>query len=469
MPSKRHLSRRRFVALAVGTGALAGCAGDGDGGTATPETTTRTETATDTGTPTPERTTAADERAVVDAVERVAVPFELTPPAAGLDTVAARLAESRIVGIGENSHGVAEFKTIPELLVPRLVSEHGYRLVAVEGTLGEFAPVNEYVTGGDVTLDEAMASLEFYFWKADGIRRLFEWLREWNAGRPAGDRAVVHGYDAQFFDVNATAIRDYLARVDPAYLDDVEADLTPLTEPLYERHEVEFVTDERLALLDALRERLRTHRREYVAASSESAWRLARRHVRTLERALRFQAELQAENYTRGKSIRDAAMANNVAWLREWTGSDRAVVLGNSNHTMRNDGGDGATRMGQHLSDEFGDDYYSLGMLFGTGTFAAPTGSHREAFETYDLDGPVEGTLAATLAEVEHSHLFLDFDAASDRPQVDALLDDISTVQFSVPRAAKRGAVPLPVSPDAVFDGVTFVHTASPASFSSPE
>jgi len=465
-----RLSRRRVLAsLCALAGSVAGCTGDGSEDRTTPS---RTRTAAPTATTAQPTDTTTDERTpLIDAIDGEAVPFDPGAAPEGLDAVAARLSRSRIVGIGENSHGVSEFKTIEHRLIRRLVADHGYRLIAMEGTLGDFGPVDRYVAGEDVDLDTAMASTEFYFWRTGPIRRLFEWLRAFNADRPAADRVVVRGYDAQFFDVNATAVRSYLSRVDPTYLDGVHDRLTPLTRPLYERHDADLSTEARRDLLDSLGERLRSHRDAYVAETSTAEWRLARRHVWTLERGLRFQEALRAERYTQGKRVRDAAMAANVAWLRDWTGADRAAVVGSTNHTMRNDGvgADEAARMGQHLTDEFGDDYYSLGCLFGTGRFAAPADPDRTAFETHDLDGPVPGTLAATLVAAEHSPLFLDFEAARDRAPIETLLADTSKVGVSVPRAANRGAIPLPAAPEAVYDGVAFVRDVTPASFASGE
>jgi erythromycin esterase len=444
MPSKTNYSRRAFLALTGVTAAsLAGCA--------------------DRAPPTASATQSPRPDGPVEALQREAISVDA-------DAVASRLAEAPIVGIGETSHGVAEFKSIPGLLVRRLVRDHGYRLLAVEGTLGEFAPVDAYVAGEDVNLDDALSSLEFYFWRTADVRQLFEWLREFNRGRPDADRVVVRGYDAQFHDVNAAAIRSYLRQVDPEYLSGIDADLAPLTEPLYEQSDPTYLTDARASLVDSLRDRFRARRSEYAARSSATEWRLARRHVWTMDRGLRFLERLDAEAYTEGKRIRDAAMAANVAWLRDWADADRAVVLGNANHTMRNDGGgESPPRMGQHLTDEFGADYYSLGLLFGTGEFSAPANHVRTAFETYDLGGPVDHTLEATLTKVGTPRFFLDFDAARQYVTVETLLNDTSTVQFSVPRAATKGAVALPVSPGAVFDGIVFVRTVSPASFVGSE
>ena len=146
MPSTDESTRRRFLALTgTGVAALAGCANrpDSDGvpsRTATATSPTDTSASEATGPP-------------LDAIERAAIPVELAGDASGLDTVAVELAGSDLVGIGENSHGVAAFKTIPTLLVRRLVETHGYRLLAMEGTLGDFAPVDDYVAGGDTALE----------------------------------------------------------------------------------------------------------------------------------------------------------------------------------------------------------------------------------------------------------------------------------------------------------------------------
>jgi erythromycin esterase len=438
--------------------ALAGCAVSDD---AEPETGNPPSASPD---ETPPRT---DETAsLTEVIEQEAVAFELRSSSEQLDTVAAELAQSSIVGIGENSHGIAAFKKIPSLLVQRLVSDHGYRLVAIEGTLGDFSQVNQYIHGDSDDLDAAIASLEFYFWRTDAIEQMFEWLREFNTDRPSADRVEVRGYDAQFHDINAAAIRSYLERVDPEYVAEISDSLDPLTKPLYEQSDASFMTESQVTLIEELRTRFQQRKSEYVSQSSESEWRLAKRHLWTLERGLQFLEASSAKNYTRGKRIRDAAMAENVSWLRDWTDSDRVVVMGNSNHTMRGGGGQHAARMGTHLTDKFGAEYYSLGLLFGSGEFSAPAHQHGE-FTTYEIGSTVDDTLESTLVDVSQSPIFLDFDSAREHSQLSEWLETTSKTQFTVPRAADRGAVGLSEPPGELFDGIVFVREATPATFMS--
>lgn len=449
LPSNR-VSRRRFLALTAttSTGVLAGCSSDdgapsnGPEPTATPELSPR-----------------------LTAIKQVATPFELSNDDERLDAVAADLAMAPIIGIGETSHGVKEFKTVPYQLLRRLVADHGCRLLTMEGTLGDFEAVNGYVTGEHADLETAMSGIDFYFWRDEGLGQLFEWLREFNEGRPDSDQAVVYGYDAQFYDTNATAIRTYLRDVDPDYLDEIDDQLEPLTTPPSEDADAEFMTDTQTALIKDLREQLRSRKATYVEQRSESSWQLTRRHVWTLEAGLRFFAASHRKGTEHAEAIRDEAMAENVAWLRKWTDAPRTAVLGNANHTMRGYRGSGESnaRMGQHLTDEFGDDYYSLGQLFGTGTFAAPTNHDRTEFDTFELGGPIDGTLADTLTSVPYSRLFLDFETARQQATLEGWLEEVEKIQFSVPKAPERGALPLPAEPGDIYDGVVFIRNVSPA------
>ncbi|SFR85963.1 erythromycin esterase [Halomicrobium zhouii] len=467
MRRESDVSRREFAALAgtLGASALSGCIGgdDGAGETALNSTSTTSTDATTSDAPTTE-TAASSE--LLDAIEREAVSFELTASAENLDAVANRLAESAIVGIGEASHGVSEFKSIPRLLVRRLVSDHSYRLIAMEGTLGEFAPVNAYVTEGEGDLESALSALEFHFWGSDQVREMLAWLRAFNEGRPRDDRVAVRGYDAQFYDVNARALRTYLERVDPDFLTEIADSLEPLTTRSHGSASA-YMTDSQVALIEDLRTRLETKESEYVEQGSESAVELAQRHVWTLEQGLRFMEKFAAEEFPAGKEIRDEAMADNVAWLREWTGADRAVVMGSANHTMGNaaPASKPGTRMGQHLADEFSSDYYSLGLLFGSGSFAVPANHAKTEFETFETGGLLDGTLESTLADAASSPLFLDFEAARERSVLDEWIAGASTIQVTTPSAPENGARPLPDPPGEVLDGLVFVRDVSAASF----
>ena len=191
----------------------------------------------------------------------------------------------------------------------------------------------------------------------------------------------------------------------------------------------------------------------YVAASSRSAWELAVRHVWTLERGLRVVDAFRDDDFVRLTEVRDETMAENVRWLREWTGR-------HANHTMRGAAAGGeAARMGQHLTEAVGPEYYSLAMQFGSGRTTRVDEGTGETVAV-DLAGPLEGTLEERLARIEKSSLFLDFDAARVDDALAAVVDEETTLQFD---EGENGPFPATEPSGTLADGVAFVREVSPA------
>jgi len=119
---------------------------------------------------------------------------ERTVPLAGanlvvFDDLARR---SRVVGLGEATHGSREFGDARLALTLRLIEQHGYRLVAVEASASRMAALASYVSG-----DAATADMSETTWIGIRTRReLIERLRAWNLAHP-GDRVRLIGVDPQ--------------------------------------------------------------------------------------------------------------------------------------------------------------------------------------------------------------------------------------------------------------------------------
>ena len=62
-----------------------------------------------------------------------------------LDLLIDKLADSRLVLLGEASHGTHEFYTWRAAISKRLIEEHGFDFIAVEGDWPDFYQVNRYI------------------------------------------------------------------------------------------------------------------------------------------------------------------------------------------------------------------------------------------------------------------------------------------------------------------------------------
>jgi len=358
--------------------------------------------------------------AVRDGLGRHTVELETTDPVAPLDDLAALddlVAGSRIVGLGEATHGTREFFRLKHRLLRYLVVEHGLRAVALEANFPETLAIDEYVVHGRGDPEAALDGVYFWTWNVDSVLALIEWLREFNDGRPVEDRVRFYGIDAQYTAGAVERLREYFAAVDATLPASITEGLERVDDGGSPANDG--TAEDRLAagerLVSALREHLDDNRDAYVAREGEAGWRLARQHATVLEQATVYQRARAAsqredgdeETIRRLLRVRDRAMADNVDWLLG--DAERIAVWAHDAHVNRSKHvhrGEGVaeTPMGGYLADRHGEAYVALGFAFGSGSFQALSEVRGAGSEdaTYELRGqtlrsPLPATIDAAL------------------------------------------------------------------------
>jgi erythromycin esterase len=127
-----------------------------------------------------------------------AIPFH---DASGLDLLIKKCEQKQLVLLGEASHGTHEYYHWRAEITKRLITEKGYRFIAVEGDWASIYRLNKYVKG----LDNAMSSvkevlLSFnrwpeWMWANTDILELAEWLKDYNKTLSSEDRVGFYGID----------------------------------------------------------------------------------------------------------------------------------------------------------------------------------------------------------------------------------------------------------------------------------
>jgi erythromycin esterase-like protein len=121
--------------------------------------------------------------------------------AADLDSLVARVAGDRFVCIGEASHGTHEFYEWRCVLSRRLIEEHGFTWIGVEGDWPDCWRLNRWVRGLDDTETAARRVLggferwPTWMWANEEVAEFLTWLREWNLSRPEAERVGFYGLD----------------------------------------------------------------------------------------------------------------------------------------------------------------------------------------------------------------------------------------------------------------------------------
>lgn len=134
-----------------------------------------------------------------------------------LDPLLERVGDARLVLLGESTHGTSEFYTWRSAITRRLIAEHGFTFVAVEGDWGAGFRVNQVLKDAAPEVpwsDDALAAFARWpgwMWNNRETAAFLEWMYEHNSERHPSDRAAFHGMDLYGA---ADSLRDVLAVLD---------------------------------------------------------------------------------------------------------------------------------------------------------------------------------------------------------------------------------------------------------------
>lgn len=380
-----------------------------------------------------------------DALHDHTVALGTTAPASdggGLDELCDVLADARIVGLGEGTHGTREFFELKHRIVRELVETHGLRTFAIEAAIGDARGVNDYVRDGEGTPEAAVGSLRSWTLQTEEMLAFVEWFREFNRGRDRDDKVEFWGVDVQFATGSAEAVATYLDETPGVgSVDGLDA----LAE---DGLRAETLDDDHLTRAEdvtaAVVDHLETNRDALVAATGERAWTIARQHARTMEQTVELATRKTASDDERdgpaadAVSYRDRAMAENATWLLEGLGATQVALWAHNAHVNRSgmtwtDHEQSIPSLGNRLAERHGDDYHPLGFAFGRGSFQAfgplPADAERDrGVRSFTVDRPTQDSLEATLASLERDVVALRLDDA----RTDDDLDDWMSVDHDV-------------------------------------
>ncbi len=129
-----------------------------------------------------------------------------------------RFASSRVVLLGEASHGTSEFYRARAAITRRLIERHGFTIVAVEADWPDAAIIDRHVRQLPSRPARASAFTRFptWMWRNRDVDDFIGFLRRHNESRMLRERVSFHGLDLYSMTASIAAVLGYLDRVDPA-------------------------------------------------------------------------------------------------------------------------------------------------------------------------------------------------------------------------------------------------------------
>ena len=160
-----------------------------------------------------------DNAKLVEGLRKLARPLESSRD---LDPLIDLIGDARYVLLGEASHGTSEFYTWRMEISKRLVEEHGFSFIAVEGDWPDCYRVNRYAKGlpdSGTSATEVLHAFErwpTWMWANREVVALIEWLREHNRRKSEAEGVGFYGLDVYSLWDSMRAVTEYLQRIDPS-------------------------------------------------------------------------------------------------------------------------------------------------------------------------------------------------------------------------------------------------------------
>lgn len=163
-----------------------------------------------------------------DAIESIAqttmkyVPLESYSPEeefSDLSSLDQFFSQSKIVGMGESTHGTHEFFQSRHRFFKYLVENHGFNTFFLEADYSRCLRVNNYINGTDDELRAVVKSIGMWPWITQEMAALIEWMRDYNAVASNKEKIRFIGCDMQRINTTITEIDKLIAKHDSTLID----------------------------------------------------------------------------------------------------------------------------------------------------------------------------------------------------------------------------------------------------------
>lgn len=105
---------------------------------------------------------------------------------------------SRMIGLGESTHGSSEFTIMRHRLFRYLTENHNYNTFFIEADYGACQRINRYIHGETDTALMALREIKFWTWRTNEMLEIIEWAKIHN--EKSSNKITFIGCDMQFID-----------------------------------------------------------------------------------------------------------------------------------------------------------------------------------------------------------------------------------------------------------------------------
>lgn len=366
----------------------------------------------------------------------------------------------RVVGLGEASHGVAEYQQMKADVFKALVKNNGCRTFIIEGDFGGALKVDQYINGGGGTAEEAVAEIGFAIYRTQEMADLVDWMHSYNEAVPQEEALHFYGMDVQRFDNN----KEYLFSVIDQTHPELSAEYSKVFAQLTDEKRISLDEATLISAKESISEfidKLDAVETDIAESLGQPAFDFARECVKTIYACCDV---LLSDNYN---ATRDQYMYEKVEWFLQHGDNSILFINGHNGHIGETSVA-GYTCLGELLSDNLDSGYYSIG----TDAQKTQFNSQKDNGEFEVMEVSNSNDLNNQLTSADNNQYFIDFASATSDEVWEQILggeQSITTLNVSLSSMQKmlKSAYTVTITPKATFDGMIVFQAVTPSTILS--
>jgi len=302
------------------------------------------------------------------------------------------LSKVSVVGLGEATHGTAEFFQAKHRIFRYLVENHGFKIFAIEADFGESIFLNQAILASDkLQVENLMRQrMIFWTWKTIEVRDFLFWMCDYNKGKSESEKLQYWGVDCQYNTFHPDLLINNLENINLPFKSLIATVAEEAKSAAVSRHS-DYTKDSFDAYIErvqSLKDSLANYKKEIIETESESLYDITLQLVELIRQA----SEVMYD--PNGREFRDLYMAKNTRWVYDYFNGQKIVVWAHNFHVSNDPW---LKSMGYHLKADLLDDYAIVGFLFSKGTFTAVsqngTGNQFGSLRKHSLESePIAGS-----------------------------------------------------------------------------
>lgn len=257
------------------------------------------------------------------------------------------IGNSKIVGLGESTHGSSEVYQMKYRISKYLITHQDFNVFSLEANMPESFLMNQYIQSGKGNPKDILKGMYFWLWQTEETLSFIKWLEKYNENHHS--KVFFDGFDMQF----AKGAVDQISKI------------------YQENHWPEQEINDLETALKENNRGFRTYSKKSQKTISEYLT-LIKQHGTSIynpEEKSRFLQNVDIiRQYTQlNFTKRDKFMAENIKWLKENYLNSKVIVSAHNYHVAKLN----SDRMGYWINEMYDKDFVNFGFAFYEGTYSA--------------------------------------------------------------------------------------------------